>query len=125
MNLYNVYIIIAQITIKYPNFTYKGESKNNLPHGDGIIQCHGKNHEIKAIDGIFQSNVSNGDFYCNCTIELDDKTYSGELRNGTRHGKGVTKYKCGDIYTGEHINNALNGYGIYKFNNDVTYKGYI
>ena len=37
------------------------------------------------------------------------KVYTGEYRNGKRHGHGTGTYASGDVYSGQWVNNALKG----------------
>jgi hypothetical protein len=50
--------------------------------------------------------------------------YEGEKNeNGQRHGFGVYKYKNGDIYTGQWVEDKREGEGKYKFQNGDLYEG--
>ena len=44
--------------------------------------------------------------------------YSGQYRNGKRHGKGKMTFPNGDTYTGEWENNKMNGEGTYIYKTD-------
>ncbi|CAF1391870.1 unnamed protein product [Adineta ricciae] len=50
-------------------------------------------------------------------------TYSGEMLNGTQHGRGVYTWISGDQYDGEWKEGVRTGYGIYKWPSGDVYKG--
>ena len=58
--------------LEFPVGTYKGEVKNNLPHGKGVM------------------NFKNGD------------KYEGYFLKGLRHGKGKDEFHTGDKYIGNY-----------------------
>ena len=41
--------------------------------------------------------------------------YEGEFVNGKRHGRGVTRYKSGNIYEGYYYNDKRHGKAVYTF----------
>ena len=56
---------------------------------------------------------------------IDSKgDYTGEYKDGLRHGKGVCKYPSGNVYDGEWENDKENGYGVYTWPNGDKYEGY-
>lgn len=59
-----------EVTIKNRDFEYKGEMKNDIPHGVGLISWH------------------------------DGENYKGNFRNGSMEGKGVYRYRNGSVYDG-------------------------
>lgn len=55
---------------------------------------------------------------------IDSKgDYTGEYKDGLRHGKGVCKYPSGNVYDGEWENDKENGYGVYTWPNGDKYEG--
>ena len=55
------------------------------------------------------------------TVELDDGTYTGHLKNNKRDGNGVYRWKNGDVYDGEYVENKKSGRGTYTWaNGDVV-----
>ena len=56
-----------------------------------------------------------------CITEYGE--YTGEMRDGVPHGKGVFKYKNGNEYDGEFIKGMKDGHGRYK-SNEGEYDGF-
>ena len=50
-------------------------------------------------------------------------TYSGELKNNKRQGKGTLYYKSGEIYEGNFLNNKRHGHGKYSWKAGLSYEG--
>ena len=73
--------------------TYKGEWKNDLPHGQG-----------REIFGAGNSH------------------YDGSFYEGKKHGKGIYHWNLRQYYSGDFNNNVMEGEGEYKCK-DYTYKG--
>ncbi len=71
-------------SIEWLGGKYKGEMKNNLPHGSGKFL------------------LPNG------------AGYSGEWQMGKPHGPGVMRYADGAFYRGDFYNGKPHGYGIYS-----------
>lgn len=55
----------------------------------------------------------------------DGSEYEGEIDNkkGIPHGLGVFTHKNGDVYEGHFIDGLAEGEGLYKYSDDVLYKG--
>ena len=49
--------------------------------------------------------------------------YSGDLKNGKKHGFGVCYYSYGAIYIGEWVDNKREGIGKCIYPNGTIYKG--
>jgi hypothetical protein len=49
--------------------------------------------------------------------------YEGDIKHGKKHGKGVMKFRNGDIYTGSWENNMINGEGTMVYSNGEKYHG--
>lgn len=57
-------------------------------------------------------------------VKEEKGDYSGESKDGLRHGRGVNKYPSGNVYDGEWENDKENGYGTYIWPNGDKYEGY-
>jgi hypothetical protein len=51
----------------------------------------------------------------------DDRTYIGEIKNGTADGKGTINRENGSVYTGEVYDGFAHGYGKYEYNDEHGY----
>ena len=58
------------------------------------------------------------------TVLISDLQYTGELKDGKFHGKGVHTYKNGSKYDGEWVNGKQCGKGIYTAADGSKYDGY-
>ena len=61
------------------------------------------------------------------TINYNDGTYyTGDVNEkGVPHGQGYIRYPDGSDYVGEFQNNTLTGFGVYRYDDKTTYKGYL
>ena len=50
-------------------------------------------------------------------------TYAGFVVNGKRHGHGMFKWKMGDMYDGEWVNDARTGDGVYYYASGAKFVG--
>lgn len=74
---------------------YEGKKVNNVPHGEGTM------------------------------VYPDSSRYTGEWKNGKRHGKGVLTNPHGDIiYDGNWLDDIKQGYGTFNYSLTEWYKGY-
>lgn len=53
----------------------------------------------------------------------DGAYYIGEVKDGKKHGKGTCVYPFG-TYTGDFVDDILEGYGVFKYNDGSSYKGF-
>ena len=58
------------------------------------------------------------------TKEYENGTYEGSIINNKREGKGIMRYKSGDIYEGYYKNDKKDGKGIYTSIDGYKYEGY-
>ena len=56
-------------------------------------------------------------------VKIESPGYSGELKNGKRHGKGKLVLRNGDIYIGSWEDNRKTGQGVYLYSNGIKYNG--
>ena len=56
------------------------------------------------------------------TIEFDDATYEGQVKDGLPHGMGTKKWKDGTTYEGNFAKGMMEGIGAWKKNGE-EYKG--
>lgn len=54
---------------------------------------------------------------------IPEDVYSGETRQGRRHGFGRMEYSTGDIYEGNWVDDLRHGSGVLYFNDGRTYEG--
>ena len=96
--------------------TYKGEVLNGLREGKGSYQ---------TLDGIFyEGEWKNGLKHGKGKIIQGNMELEGEWENGILNGKCRIKWKTGNIFDGELINNNMNGNGyMIWFNKNEKYTG--
>ena len=118
---------------------YKGDVKNGVPNGVGILIYgnggktlgewkNGKQNgqgtftysDGSKYIGTFRNGQRHGEG--NHTFVNGDK-YIGELNYELKHGQGTFIYANGDKYIGEYYNNMRHGEGIYLFANGIQQKG--
>jgi len=56
-------------------------------------------------------------------IYSDQSKYSGDWKEGLRHGKGIYSYSNGSIYSGQWENDEFSGYGALTYPDDTIYEG--
>lgn len=87
-------------TISYPNGNkYNGECVRSLPHGRGMII-------YPPTEGpILSFAINNDDFKRGKEIrgDLGGSVYTGQFRNGVRHGEGLCVYENGEQYHGKWV----------------------
>lgn len=67
---------------------YEGEEFNGMPNGKGIL------YDVGSGDPTYVGNFLNGNFHRKGIIYIDGKKiYSGEWKDGQRHGYGKSYYK--------------------------------
>lgn len=97
--------------------TYKGETRNDVKEGKGILD----NPKIHY-EGGFANNMYNG----NGKIQIksnDGGSYEGSFKNGSIEGYGTFTYKNGDVYQGQFRQGIKHGKGQYKYANGDIYDG--
>jgi len=109
---------------KYPHIScqgwYKGETKNNLPHGIGTCI---RDYRYKYI-GSWINGHRNGQGTLHRKID-DSVAYVGDWKKSKEHGNGTSYHKNGEIeYKGEWYKGSATGYGkIYSSDGHLIYKG--
>jgi 1-phosphatidylinositol-4-phosphate 5-kinase len=66
---------------------------------------------VREADGFGTLTMANGD------------AYTGEWRNGRKHGRGEFKYADGAFYNGEWKDDVPHGQGKFRWRNGVNYEG--
>ena len=56
-------------------------------------------------------------------IKYDDSEYEGQMKDGKKHGKGITRFYSGAAYQGEYKEGKMHGKGIYKYRSGSIYNG--
>ncbi len=80
---------------------YKGDLRRGgggIPHGSGTL--------------IYFTDDSKGRY-----------NYSGDWRDGSRHGLGATAFRNGDLYRGRYSDGLENGRGKIFYSNGDTFEG--
>lgn len=89
--------------IIYNDSTYRGEIRNNIPHGYGMLD-----HSEALFIGELEDNMTNG--YGVLASYIGEGIYAGFMSNGILTGIGAYEIP-GFTYLGEFENNLPNGYG--------------
>ena len=96
---------------------YKGEFKNDLPHGKGTFEDF-KN--FYKYEGDWENGYKNG----RGVLEfLDGTKYEGEFKNDLYDGNGVLKFSNGNKYEGEFVEGNIKGKGKFVWNDGKRYDG--
>ena len=96
---------------------YKGEFKNDLPHGKGTIEDF---ENLYKYEGDWESGYKNG----RGVLEfLDGTKYEGEFKNDLYDGNGVLKFSNGNKYEGEFVEGNIKGKGKFVWNDGKRYDG--
>ena len=95
---------------------YKGDTENQLPHGQGTIRL--KNGIV--YEGAFQHGLMHGKGVMKRPGAF---TYIGDFHEGLAQGKGRFEWTDGRIYEGEVANNDANGKGILTWLDGQRYQG--
>ena len=100
---------------KYKDILYIGDFENNLRQGKGekitknyYYKGHFNNDQIDGYGRIQFINSNEG-----------ESEYEGFFKQNNIEGKGILRWKNGDIYEGEVKNGKMNGEGILKTHNRV------
>ena len=128
--------------IRYNGEVYEGKFKNGKINGKGIY----KYRDILYI-GDFENNIRQGkgekitkDYYYKGDFNNDKidgygriqfinssdgkSEYEGFFNKNNIEGKGIMKWRNGNVYEGDVKNGKMNGYGRFIPNNGVPYNGY-
>ena len=88
----------------------------------GLLEGEGKkvSNDLTVYKGNFIHSKREGEG----SEETPEHIYIGQFKNDQKFGQGKVKYKLyKDVYQGEFKNNAINGYGLYIWENKHTYQG--
>jgi len=100
----------------YDTVFYKGEVKNDKPHGYGETKLWNEttykgNFKDGMFDGYGEINYSNGN------------SYKGEFKDSFEDGKGTFTFKSGNVYIGDFKHGKFDGNGQITYSNGNSYKG--
>ena len=105
---------------KYRDILYIGDFENNIRQGKG--EKITKNYYYK---GDFNNDKIDGYGRIQFINSKDGKSeYEGFFKNNNIEGKGIMKWRNGNVYEGDVKNGKMNGYGRFIPNNGVPYNGY-
>ena len=134
--------------VKITDIRWDGPCQNNLAEGEGPIQIKffrdGNEKAPIIIDGTmtmaggmpngkallrwnfglsFEGEYRNGE-RARGVIRYDGETYDGEFYLDVFHGKGIFRYKNGDVYEGDWTGGKRNGFGkLTAADGKVKYQG--
>jgi hypothetical protein len=127
--------------IRKDGFSYKGEFKEDLTHGKGVL-FFPLTHTRISLDGEFVNGepikgkieFKNGNSYSGSLKNWqahgqgtftysDGSKYTGELKDGKKSGYGTITYHCGDQYSGEFKDGKKDGSGTYTYISGIRYSG--
>jgi len=72
---------------------------------------------------IFNGQFKDGSFINGTISYVSGDVYTGEVKNGLHHGKGLFSWKNGATYYGEWKENLKSGNGTYTYENGAVYTG--
>jgi len=90
------------------------------------VKGHNYSHKKKKIEKIIPEPISPVviEEPSECSdVKIESPGYTGELKNGKRHGKGKLVLRNGDIYIGSWEDNRKTGQGVYFYSNGIKYNG--
>jgi hypothetical protein len=97
--------------------------KNETKRAEFYRQLHTtKNHENEYTTQNSQTTTSPSSIIKTVTYESGN-VYTGEFKDGKKHGKGEYTYTNGDKYVGEFKEGKLHGQGTYTFASGAKYVG--
>ena len=95
--------------------SYEGNFTMALFNGEG---------EYVYQDGnICKGQFKDGSFINGTVFYVGGNVYTGEIRNGLRHGEGLFTWKNGETYYGEWEENLKSGHGTYTYENGGVHIG--
>ena len=104
-------------------YKYKGEWKNDIPHGNGIMEIA---KDKTTIIGSFVNGYidGKGKQLFEQTTEETQPYYEGEFACGVHHGYGTYDYGDGSYYKGKFANSKFHGKAeIYSSKYNTLYIG--
>ena len=75
---------------------------------------------MNIINKLYQ-NILNS--LANLGVLSNIKSYSGDYKNGLKHGKGRMEFNDGSVYEGQFENNQMHGFGKIFFKDGSIYQG--
>ena len=106
-----------QILIYPGGYAYKGEVKEDSPHGLGKLS-HSKG--ALSYEGSWMNGLRHGE---GKVVYADGSTYEGSWKNGLRYGEGKMVCADGSTYEGSWKNGCRHGEGKVVYSNGLTYQG--
>lgn len=70
--------------------------------------------------GTYEGDLNQVGWQVYYRLDFDNNPFA---QNGKRHGKGIMKYRTGDLYEGEWLDDCMHGQGIMVYTNGEKYRG--
>ena len=101
------------------NLQNETENKNSAKkENDNLVQTE-INQKSQEDDSILNNELTYVE-----NLRIQNATYTGEVHNGKRHGKGIQIWDDGAKYEGNWENDKSNGYGTFYHTDGDVYQGY-
>ena len=106
------------------------KTSNYFYHASDFISHQKNNYLERGTNNVYIGQLKQGIPYGKGMVVCDDYHHYGYYRNGKMHGKGITYYTDGSIFSGTWINDYISGKGIYIMHGGdkllgTFYKGYL
>ena len=98
----------------------ENEFYNTVYSAKNLSNFKGVNRTVKTESASDITESDRGEIQ---RISFANGEYTGQVRDGKRHGKGIVHYINGDSYDGEWSEGVKSGYGIYTFADGERYEG--
>ena len=112
------YVENIPLTVHYQKGLYRGETLNDLPHGQGVFTSmvkKKKEGKVKYREAKLDGEFRQGIFLGKALIKYENgASYEGHIEGDLKcHGFGIIRYPLGAKYIGNIIDAKREGYGIY------------
>jgi hypothetical protein len=122
MDEFQVKLITLPCLLKF-DFTDDCVSGNCISGYGKQVLFNGEGEYVFQDGKIFNGQFKDGSFINGTISYVSGDVYTGEMKNGVHHGKGLFSWKNGATYYGEWKENLKSGHGTYKHKNGAVYTG--